>query len=235
MKNIAKKALQVSSTRLGFVFLLLVSLWLKTMWAYQIDFNLGLENPYQFLLTLINPIPIPLLILGLPLYIKNTKWFYGLEIVAYTLLNFLLIANAIYFREFSDFITISTMLASSKVSAGLGDAAVNLLRPWDLIYLVDVFLMIWLFKKRYISTDKRPFQPRASFAITALSALLFSINLFLAEIDRPELLTRGFSNTYVVRALGLPAFLGYDANQTYQAQKVRNEAKPEEIETVKGS
>lgn len=233
MKNIAQKALQVSSTRLGFVLLLLISLWLKTMWTYQIDFNLGLENPYQLLLTLINPIPIPLLILGLPLYIKNTKWFYGLEIVSYTILNLLLIANAIYFREFSDFITISTVLASSKVSAGLGDAAVNLLRPWDLVYLVDLFLITWLFKKRYLSTDTRPFQSRAGFAVTALSALLFSINLFMAEIDRPELLTRGFSNTYVVRALGLPAFLGYDANQTYQTQKVRNEAKPEEIETVK--
>ncbi|MGT2866813.1 LTA synthase family protein [Streptococcus fryi] len=221
------------STRLGFTLALLSLLWLKTMWAYQIDFSLGLENPYQLLLTFINPIPIALLLLGLPLYIKKTKWFYTTELVVYTFLNLLLISNAIYFREFSDFITISTMMASSKVSAGLGDAALNLLRPWDLVYLLDAILLIWLFKKKYITTDKRPFHPRASFAITALSSLLFSINLFMAEIDRPELLTRGFSNTYVVRALGLPAFLGYDANQTYQTQKVRNEAKPEEIETVK--
>ena len=41
----------------------------------------------------------------------------------------------------------------------------------------------------------------------------------MAEIDRPELLTRGFSNIYVVRALGLPAFSAYSANQTYQTQK----------------
>nr|WP_213086811.1 LTA synthase family protein [Streptococcus zalophi] len=221
------------STRLGFLLTLVGFYWLKTMWANTVDFNLGLENPYQFFLTLINPIPISLLLIGLALYIKNTKLFYSATLIMYALLNLLLIANAIYFREFSDFITINTMLATSKVSAGLGDSAINLLRPWDLVYLLDAFILVFLLVKRYISFDNRSFNKRASFAVTALSALLFSVNLFLAEIDRPELLSRGFSNTYVVRALGINAFLGYDANQTYQTQKVRAEAKPEEIETVK--
>ncbi len=63
--------------------------------------------------------------------------------------------------------------------------------------------------------------------------MLFSINLFLAEIDRPELLTRGFSNTYIVRALGLPAFLGYNANQTYNAHKNRSGASATDLEPVK--
>ena len=56
--------------------------------------------------------------------------------------------------------------------------------------------------------DNRPFNKRASFAVTSLSAMLFSANLFLAEIDRPELLTRGFSNYYVVRALAYQPFWG---------------------------
>ncbi|MBJ8349140.1 LTA synthase family protein [Streptococcus zalophi] len=233
MKKFKQFILEIMSTRLGFLLTLVGFYWLKTMWANTVDFNLGLENPYQFFLTLINPIPISLLLIGLALYIKNTKLFYSATLIMYALLNLLLIANAIYFREFSDFITINTMLATSKVSAGLGDSAINLLRPWDLVYLLDAFILVFLLVKRYISFDNRSFNKRASFAVTALSALLFSVNLFLAEIDRPELLSRGFSNTYVVRALGINAFLGYDANQTYQTQKVRAEAKPEEIETVK--
>ena len=80
--------------------------------------------------------------------------------------------------------------------------------------------------------DNRPFNKRASFAITSLSAMLFSANLFLAEIDRPELLTRGFSNYYVVRALGLPAFLGYSANQTYAANKERSKASEADLKPV---
>ena len=80
--------------------------------------------------------------------------------------------------------------------------------------------------------DNRPFNKRASFAVTSLSAMLFSANLFLAEIDRPELLTRGFSNYYVVRALGLPAFLGYSANQTYVANKERSKASEADLKPV---
>ncbi|MDX5018396.1 LTA synthase family protein, partial [Streptococcus suis] len=84
-----------------------------------------------------------------------------------------------------------------------------------------------------IHLDDRPFNKRASFSITALSGLLFSINLFLAEIDRPELLSRGFSNTYIVKALGLPSFSIYSGNQTYQAQKERNGATAQELATAK--
>ncbi|TWT10456.1 LTA synthase family protein [Streptococcus sp. sy004] len=233
MKKQLQTLLKIISTRLGFVLTLLIFYWIKSMWAYQIDFNLGLENFYQLFLTFINPIPVGLLFLGLALYIKNTKLFYILEYLLYAILNIILIANAIYFREFSDFITITTAMASSKVSAGLGSSAINLLRPWDLFYVLDVFILVYLFKKQWAKKDPRPFAKQASFAVTSLSVMLFSVNLFLAEVDRPELLSRGFSNTYVVRALGLPAFLGYDGNQTYQTQKVRSEAKPEKIEEVK--
>lgn len=233
MKKIKKFIFSVINTRLGFIFTLLFLYWLKTIWTYHIDFSLDLENLYQLFLTIINPIPIALLFIGLALYIKNTRAFYVTTWILYTILNVLLISNSIYFREFSDFITVSAMLASTKVSAGLGDSALNLLRVWDLIFILDYIIMIVLCLNKSFRKDERPFNKRASFAVTALSGLLFSINLFLAEIDRPELLSRGFSNTYVVRALGLPAFTTYSANQTYQAQKERNNATADELKDVK--
>ena len=195
------------STRLGFVLTLLLLYWFKTMWAYSVDFNLDIQGPYQIFLAVINPLPISLLFIGLALYIKRTKLFYSLAFGIYLLLFIWLISNSIYYREFTDFVTVNTMLASSKVSAGLGAAALELFRPWDVIYILD-------------------------FPILALSAMLFSANLFLAEIDRPELLTRGFSNYYVVRALGLPAFLGYSANQTYAANKERSKASEADLKPV---
>ncbi|MEY8700276.1 LTA synthase family protein [Streptococcus ferus] len=233
MKKIAKFLLSAVKTRLGFILTLLMIYWLKTIWAYYADFSLDIGNAYQALLSIMNPIPIGLLLMGLSLYIKNTKAFYTVSLLIYTLLNILLIANAIYFREFSDFITVSAVFASSKTSAGLGDAAINLLRPWDVIYIIDYLILIFLLITKRFSFDQRPFNKRASFAVSALSGLLFSLNLFLAEIDRPELLTRGFSNVYIVRAIGLPAFSAYSANQTYQAQKVRSEATADELKTVK--
>ena len=233
VKKLKQIISHVLNTRLGFILMLLLMYWLKTMWAYHIDFSLDLGNLYQVLLSIINPIPLGLLFLGLSLYIKKTRVFYTVSWIIYIVLNILLISNAIYFREFSDFITVSAMLASSKVSAGLGDSALNLLRVWDIVYILDFIILIVLFATKKIKTDKRPFNKRASFAITALSILFFSINLFMAEVDRPELLTRGFSNVYVVRALGLPSFTVYSANQTYQAEKERSEATADDLTEVK--
>ena len=220
------------STRLGFVLTLLLLYWFKTMWAYTVDFNLDIQGPYQIFLAVINPLPISLLFIGLALYIKRTKLFYSLAFGIYLLLFIWLISNSIYYREFTDFVTVNTMLASSKVSAGLGAAALELFRPWDVIYILDFPILAFFFFKKWIRMDKRPFNKRASFAVTSLSAMLFSANLFLAEIDRPELLTRGFSNYYVVRALGLPAFLGYSANQTYAANKERSKASEDDLKPV---
>ena len=223
---------KIISTRLGFVLVLLLFYWLKTLWAYSFDFNLELEDIYQILVAIFNPLPIGLLILGLPLYIKNTKVFYTVEVLLYILLNIIVLGNAVYFREFTDFITVNTLLASSKAAAGLGDSAANLFEFTDLFFLIDIiFFGYWLIRKK-IKSDKRPFNKRASFAVTALSVLLFSINLFAAEVIRPQLLSRGFSNYYVVRGIGLPAFITYSANQTYQAQKERSSASKEDFKAV---
>lgn len=232
MKKITNSILNFMSTRLGFVLTLLLLYWFKTMWAYSVDFNLDIQGPYQVFLAVINPLPISLLFIGLALYIKRTKLFYSLAFGIYLLLFIWLISNSIYYREFTDFVTVNTMLASSKVSAGLGAAALELFRPWDVIYILDFPILAFFFFKKWIRMDNRPFNKRASFAVTSLSAMLFSANLFLAEIDRPELLTRGFSNYYVVRALGLPAFLGYSANQTYAANKERSKASEADLKPV---
>lgn len=104
------------------------------MWAYSVDFNLDIQVPIKSFLAILNPLPLGLLLIGLALYIKRTKVFYILAVALYILLFVWLISNSIYYREFSDFVTVNTMLASSSVSAGLGEAALELFRPGDLIY-----------------------------------------------------------------------------------------------------
>ncbi|HFI0791245.1 TPA: LTA synthase family protein [Streptococcus suis] len=233
MKKLIAHAKALLQTRLGFVLILLCIYWLKTLWAYYIDFSLDTAGIFQNIIAIFNPIPIGLLLIGLALYVKNTKVFYGLAFGIYFLLFSWLFSNAVYYREFSDFISISTMMATSSVSAGLGEAAIKLFRPWDIVYILDFIILGILLSRKLIHWDHQAFQKKASFAVSAFSVLLFSINLFLAEVDRPELLTRGFSNTYIVRALGLPAFLGYNANQTYLAHKDRSGATASDLEPVK--
>ena len=111
MKKITNSILNFMSTRLGFVLTLLLLYWFKTMWAYSVDFNLDIQGPYQIFLAVINPLPISLLFIGLALYIKRTKLFYSLAFGIYLLLFIWLISNSIYYREFTDFVTVNTMLA----------------------------------------------------------------------------------------------------------------------------
>lgn len=229
LKKIQKQLQKLANTRLGFLAILGFCYWLKSMWAYHVDFNLGIGNLYQEFLAIINPIPISMLVLGGSLYFKRTKAFYRTAWIGFSLISLILVSNAIYYREFSDFITINAVKASSKTSAGLGDSALNLLRLTDIIYLLDYIVLAYLFFKQKIKRDEQAITTKVSFAVTSLSGLLFSANLFLAEVDRPELLTRGFSNYYIVRSIGLPAFTIYSANQSYQAEKVRNVASEDDL------
>ena len=229
------KIQKAMGTRLGFVLTLLILYWLKTLLAYTVDFNLDiqlgkLQGNYLAFIAFFNPLPLGLLLLALALYARSTKAFYSLSISIYSLLFIWLYSNVFYYREFSDFITANTMKVVSKVS--VGTAELELLRFWDFIYFMDFPLLAYLLYKKLIQLDRRPFKFRSSVAITALSALLFSANLFLAEIERPDLLSRGFSNYYVVRALSLPAFLGYSANQSYSANKERAKASETDLQPI---
>ena len=227
--DIIKKNYQ---TRIGFIVLLLLSYWTKSLWAYFVDFHLDLSSLFQYLIAIFNPIPLAFLLLGLALYIKNTKLFYGIALTIYLVLFLWLFSNVVYYREFADYISVSTMMATSSVSTGLGETALELFNLWDLVYFADFIIIAIVLRKKPYKLNPKPFSKRASFAVSSLAILLFSVNLFTAEIDRPELLTRGFSNTYIVRALGLPAFFTYNAHQTYTTEKDRSDATAEDLVPV---
>ena len=124
----------------------------------QLGFNLDIQGPYQIFLAVINPLPISLLFIGLALYIKRTKLFYSLAFGIYLLLFIWLISNSIYYREFTDFVTVNTMLASSKVSAGLELLLLGIVPPlgWG-IYILDFPILAFFFFKKWIRMDNRPF------------------------------------------------------------------------------
>ncbi|MCJ1978543.1 LTA synthase family protein [Lactococcus carnosus] len=227
-----KKFSNIVSTRLGFTAFLVLLFWLKSLFAYFFKFDLDFDNSFQILLAILNPLASTLLLLGLALYVKNTKLYYSLSLVIYFILTLWLFSNATYFGEFTDFITVNTLLASSKVAAGLGQSALNLFNFTDLFFVIDFLVIGLLMWRKVIRFDHRAFSKRAGFAITSLSILAFTVNLFMAEIDRPELLSRGFSNTYVVRYLGLVPFTVYDGINTYKTNQVRKEAKPTDVAEV---
>ncbi|KLO72156.1 LTA synthase family protein [Enterococcus cecorum] len=218
--------------RLGFFGLLLVLMWIKNMLAYTLDFHLSLENALQHFILIINPIATTLLLLSVGLYVRRKKPAYITMMVIYFIMTALLFSNAVYYREFTDFITINTMLGAGKVASGLGESAIKLFRPYDILYWLDFILLIFALATKRIKMDETPVRARMAFAFSTLAVMIFSGNLFLAESDRPELLTRTFSRDYLVKYLGINAFTVYDGVQTYKTTQVRAQASATDMDEV---
>lgn len=239
------------TTRFGFVLILLSLLWAKTLFAYYVDFSLGATGILQQIILICNPIGISLLLLSLSLYIRHPKRAYITAALIYIISTILLIANVLYYREFSDFMTVNTMLGVSKVAQGLGASSLNMVRIRDIIYVLD-FLVVGLGYLgfgivniiRYLNQqslrwphfgltfDSRPPAYHFPQAVTIAALALFSINMAISELNRPQLLTRTFDRNYIVKYLGLAPFTVYDGVKTAQTNQVRAQADSADMDTV---
>lgn len=220
------------NARFAFFLLLTLLLWAKSLFAYFVDFDLRLDNPLQLFILLINPLATTMLFLSIPLFIKRTRPAYFTAYFIYLLLGVLLFANVVYFREFTDFLTIDTILGAGKVASGLGESALRLFKPHDVLYFLDclVVLAVMLLKKFPLET--RPLRGRFALLVTFTSLLLLGGNILLAETSRPGLLTRTFSRDYLVKYLGLNAYTVYDGIKTYQVSQIRAQASANDMERL---
>lgn len=228
MTNIKK----ILHTRMGFFSLAVIQFWIKTYIGYQSEFSLGVEGILQQFILLINPIATTIILLSIALYFKSSKKAYIALVVVYALMSILFFSNILYYREFSDFLSVSTILGAGNVSGGLGASTFALLHTTDFLYLIDIILLIALLASKKVMIDNRPFKKRYAFAATIVGFTLFAANLTLAESDRPQLLARTFDRNYIVKYLGLNFFTAYDGYQTAQANQVKANADESDIEGV---
>ncbi|WP_119326500.1 LTA synthase family protein [Companilactobacillus musae] len=222
----------ILSKRLGFMSLLIFLLWIKTIIAYYLDFSLGVSDPLQHLILIINPIATAVILLSIALYINRSKVSYIVIGVIYILESILLYGNILYYREFSDFLSFNTIAGATKVSKGLGSSATNLIQSHDFIYDLDFIIIAILLLTHYIKIDPRPMRKLTAIATTFLGIFLFSFNLTIAECNRPQLLGRTFDRAYIVKYLGLNTFLAYDSIKTVQNNQVRSEAVGTDMDDV---
>ncbi|WP_129045659.1 LTA synthase family protein [Companilactobacillus metriopterae] len=232
MKNVFKKISNFLNTRLGFVLLALVLYVMKTVYTYENKFNLGVKGSMQTFLMIINPIPVMLLLFGLSLYMKGRKSYIFLLIIDF-LDTLWLFSNILYYREFSDFITMALIKGSSATSNNLSKSILGIVKPTDFLVFLDVIILILLLSFHVIKMDIRRLNWRIPVLVTSLAVLLFGANLSLAEADRPQLLTRTFDNNYIVKYLGLNAFNVYDVTKTTKTNAIKANAKPSDLTSVK--
>ena len=232
MKRIIKGLSNFLNTRLGFVILTVVLYTLKTIYAYTTKFNLGVKGSLQTFLMVINPIPVMLFLFGLALYMKGRKSYIFLLIIDF-IDSVWLFANVLYYREFSDFLTMILIKGSGAASNNLGKSIAGIVQPTDFLVFLDVLILILLLAFKVIRMDVKRLKWRIPILVTCLAALLFGANLTLAESDRSGLLTRTFDNNYIVKYLGLNAFNVYDVIKTTKTSAVKAQSKSSDLDSVK--
>lgn len=230
--NLMNKKQKLLTTRLGFIALLTFLMALKTIVAYYTEFNLGIANPLQHFIAILSPFATTILLLGIGLYINREKIAYIVTLVIYFIETLTLYGNIIYYRQFTDFLSFNTIASAGKVSKGLGSSTFNLMQFHDIFYWIDFIIIIALLVRGIIEIDKHPIKRITAFATTIFSIFLFSLNLTIAEANRPQLLGRTFDRSYIVKYLGLNSFLVYDTVKTAQNDAVRSTADGTDITPV---
>lgn len=214
----------------AFFLLTVFTITLKTYFSYYVDFSLGVKGLVQNLILLMNPYSLIALTLSVFLFFKGKKAFWFMFIGGF-LLTFLLYANVVYFRFFSDFLTFSTLNQAGNVES-MGGAVGASFKWYDFVYFIDtiIYLIILIFKRNWL--DTRAFSKKFVPVVMAASVALFFLNLAFAETDRPELLTRTFDHKYLVKYLGPYNFTVYDGVKTIQNNQQKALASEDDLTKV---
>ncbi|MDQ0219702.1 LTA synthase family protein [Peribacillus cavernae] len=231
MKIFLKKSENIFKNKMiGFLAIAVVLFWIKTYSAYKVEFNLGIDSLLQEFLLLINPISSAIFIFGLALFAtgkKAYKWIIGLDF----LLSFLLYANIMYYRFFSDFITLPT-LTQVKNAGDLGQSITALMNPYDVFYFMDTIILIVLFAAKIVKPETVKLKRRTVVSVFVTAVMAFTVNLALAEKDRPQLLSRTFDRNFIVKYLGMYNYTVYDAIQNTKTYAQRATANSTDIAEV---
>ena len=214
----------------AFFLLTVFTITLKTYFSYYVDFSLGVPGFVHPFLLLMNPSRLLALVLRVFLFFKGKKAFWFIFIGGF-LLTFLLYANVVYFRFFSDFLTFSTLNQAGNVES-MGGAVSASFKWYDFVYFIDtiIYLAILIFKRKWL--DNRAFSKKFVPVVMATSVALFFLNLAFAETDRPELLTRTFDHKYLVKYLGPYNFTVYDGVKTIENNQQKALASEDDLTKV---
>ncbi len=230
MKNLFSKKSERANNFLWIFLVAVLMLWIKTYLTQLAQFDLGVEGPLQQFLLILSPLGSIMLFLAFSFLFKGKRKYTALVFI-YTLMSILLYSNAVYYRFFSDFITLPTIFQTQNFG-DLGGSVLSLLKPYDFLFFVDVFVMFYLRFSRKIQKEANRIGFKKGIAIIAMAFIVLIINLQLAESDRPQLLSRGFDRTYIVKYLGMYNYVIYDSVETIEASSERALADSSDITEV---
>ncbi|REB10023.1 LTA synthase family protein [Sporosarcina sp. BI001-red] len=187
----------------------IVATWLTTYFGYLASFNMSIDNMVQQLILFINPLSFLLLVYGVALFIKTTKRRNAYLITVSVLTSIVMFSNAVFYRFFSDFITIPLLFQTNNFGDLSSSITANL-HGTDIFFFTDVIIVALAVKFIPQPTETvRQFKMGRRLYFIATAAM-FMVNLGLAEAERPQLLTRSFDRELLVKNIGTYNYHIYD-------------------------
>ena len=187
----------------------IVATWLTTYVGYVTSFNMKIDNMIQDLILFINPLSFLLFIYGIALFIKSVKRrkIYILSISLIT--SIIMFSNAVFYRFFSDFITLPLLFQTSNFG-DLSSSVLANIHGADIFFFTDVIIIALALKfipNMEKSVSQRKIGRKLYFVV---AATILMVNLGLAEAQRPQLLTRSFDRELLVKNIGTYNYHIYD-------------------------
>lgn len=201
-------SLKATFSRVRFVLLVALVVWLKTYFVTLFGFDLKIDTFFQNVILFISPLASSLFLIGIALFFKGNKR-NTIALLINFILTIILCGNVLFYGFFNDFVTLPVLFQTSNMG-DLGSSVKELAGFKVLFMFADILVLYILLKKfpKLSHTGRVPaFMKSAYFLITIAIAV---VNLGLAEVERPELLTRSFDREMLVKNLGLYVYQGYD-------------------------
>ncbi|RLQ98235.1 LTA synthase family protein [Falsibacillus albus] len=199
----------LKKTDISIVLLAAGFLWLKSYIVYKTSFHIKIENGLQEFILLINPLSFLLLIFGVAFFIKSEKIRNRYVLTASFILSFVLYANVAFYRFFDDFLTLPVLFQTNNFG-DLGNSAGEIIHWGDILFFADTFVLTILMRRKpgFLQLDFFSIISRRGFVLFSISLIL--LNLGLAEVERPQLLTRTFDREMLVKNIGTFNYHLYD-------------------------
>ncbi|MGX7051638.1 LTA synthase family protein [Leuconostoc palmae] len=227
-----KQTMDTSAPLVWFFVLNVILVWFKTFVNYHMNFNLGAEGAIQQFLLFLNPIPTAIIFLSIALYFRGALS-YWIAILFNAIQSLWLFSNMLYYREFSDFLSMGILSSGSSTGNNLGKSIAAIIHWSDYLIFLDIIILIGLVIFKQLTIDRKGVQKKFAVLTTVLGVVLMLVDYGIASSDRSGLLTRSFDNNYIVKYLGLNEYAAFNAVQTYNQTESRKRAKPADLDKIK--
>ncbi|MDG5472689.1 LTA synthase family protein [Jeotgalibacillus sp. ET6] len=190
----------------SYVWIAISSLWIKTLALSFIGFQLRVQTFLDALLIVLNPIGPLMLLIGLSFYWSKKVKLYPLIGIMF-LITALLYGDLLYYRFYTDFVTVPILFQFSNVG-GLGPSTVELLSWWDLLLFADLLLVGFLVFRKKLPSLKPVKRAKRNYLIASVSLMLLTIGIGL--LNAPHLFAESYNREQMVKNIGPFQYHAFD-------------------------